>query len=407
MTELYCPYLWKELFIENDGYISPCLHSTNKLFDTSVVHQNQKINIANDKVSQNLDGLVEMRGLMKHGSWPKQCVNCQVKESKNLVSARQKALDEYPRTNTQLVELKHLTLRVGNVCNLRCIMCGPWASNQWYNDYVDLNSSTEFKNNQHVYTLDKKNNGDYYIKNSQLNADRWSNILETILLHKNDLEKISFHGGEPMVSKLHYKIVNELINLGRASSVSLEYFTNFFQIPDHFFDTVDSFKQVTFNLSIDGVGAVNDAIRWPSKYSEIQNNIQLMQTKANVKLKINHTVSILNCEHIIDFIADNLKFDINLNFVTEPLYSSVKLLDTPTVEQLKTNLKIKNQYIYQKYNIDNLIDSALSVNVNQQNKQHHRQMFVKMWNQFSKQQNHSWEDLFPFAHKLYTSWSNQ
>lgn len=407
MTELYCPYLWKELFIENDGYISPCFNSTNKLFDTSIVHQNQKANIANDKVSQNLDDLVEMRGQMKNGVWPKQCINCEIKESKNLISARQKALDAHSYPDTQSVELKHLTLRVGNICNLKCIMCGPWASNQWYNDYVELNNSTEFKNNQHTYTLDKKINGDYYIKNLQLNSDRWSNILETILLHKNELEKISFHGGEPLVSKLHYKIVDELIRLDRASSVSLEYFTNFFQIPDHFFDKVDSFKKITFNLSLDGVGSINDAVRWPSKYTEIENNISRIKSKHNVELKINHTISILNCEYIVDFIAHNLEFDIDLNFVTEPLYSSIRLLDAQTVEQLKTNLKTKNQSIYQQYNIDNLIDSTMSVKVNQQNQQHHRRMFVKMWNQFSQKQNHNWEKLFPYAHKLYTDWSNQ
>ena len=406
MTELYCPYLWKELFIENDGYISPCLSSTNKLFDTSIVHQNQKANITNSKISQDLDGLAEMRDLMNKGIWPKQCVNCQIKESKNLVSARLKALDAYADA-PQSVELKHLTLRVGNICNLKCIMCGPWASNQWYNDYVELNESTEFKNNQHTYTLDKKINGDYYIKNSQLNSDRWTNILETILLHNNELEKISFHGGEPLVSKLHYKIVAELINLGKSSSISLEYFTNFFQIPDHFFDTVDSFKKITFNLSLDGVGSINDAVRWPSKYTEIENNIRRIKSKTNVELKINHTISILNCEHIVDFIAHNLEFDITLNFVTEPLYSSIKLLDLQTVEQLKAKLKSKNEYLYRQHNISNLIDSALSVKVNQQNQQQHRQMFVKMWNQFSTKQNHNWENLFPFAHKLYTSWNTQ
>lgn len=404
MTELYCPFLWKELFIENDGYISPCLNSTNKLFDTSITHQSQKVNIAHTLIHQQLDGLVEMRKQMKQGIWPKQCINCQVKESKNLTSPRLKELEIY--SNKSTVELKHLILRVGNICNLRCIMCGPWASNQWYNDYVELNNSIEFKNNQQTYTLDKKSNGDYFIKNSSLNADRWENVLETILTHSNELEKISFHGGEPMVSKLHYKIVAELIKHGKSQNVSLEYFTNFFQIPEQFFNTVNSYKKVIFNISLDGVGSINDAVRWPSKYLEIENNIHQMKSKSNVELKIHHTINILNCEHVVDFIKQYNQFEIDLNFVREPLYSSIKLFDSTDVDLLKTHLKSKDNSIYNQYCISDLIDSTMSIKVNDQNKKHHRQLFVKMWDQFSKKQNQNWKELFPFAYKLYNEWSN-
>lgn len=406
MTEFYCPLIWKELFIENDGYVSPCLHSTNKLFDTTVLHDGQKANITNTKVNQNLDGLKHMRDQMSNGVWPKQCVNCQIKESKNLISQRQKALNSYPNFDPT-VELKHLILRVGNICNLKCIMCGPWASNQWYNDYVEINDSTEFKNNQHTYQLDKKSNGDYYIKDSKLNADKWSNALEIIDSHKDKLEKISFHGGEPLVSKLHYKIINELIALNKSKNISLEYFSNFFQIPENFLDKIDQFKKVTFFISLDGVKTVNDALRWPSKFAEIENNISRMKSCNNVELKINHTVSILNCEHIIDFIEYNKDFDINLNFVTEPLYSSIKILDLKDVNNLKSVLKNKSQKIYNQYNIDKIIDSALSVNVSVENKKYHRGLYIKMWDQFSKKQDLDWKNLFPFGYRLYLDWNDQ
>ena len=404
MTELYCPLLWKELFIENDGYISPCLQSTNKLFNTNIVHQSKKANISTDEIHQNLDGLVEMREQMKQGVWPKQCVNCQIKESKNLISHRQNSLNKY--NNRQTVELKHLLLRVGNVCNIRCVMCGPWASNQWYNDYVELNNSTEFKNNQNTYTLNKKHNGDFYIKNSQLNSNNWENILLLIAAHSNELEKISFHGGEPLVSKIHHKIIDELVKLDKTQDISLEYFSNFFQIPEHFFNTVDNFKKITFYISLDGVAEINDAVRWPSKYAEIENNICRMQTKSNVELKIHHTINILNCEHVVDFIKQHNQFEVDLNFVREPLYSSIKLFDSHDVDLLKTHLKSKDKSIYDQYCISDLIDSTMSIKVNDQNKKHHRRLFVKMWDQFSKKQNQNWKELFPFAYKLYNEWSN-
>ena len=402
MTKLYCPYIWKELLIENDGYISPCVHSTNKLSNTSIIHQDRLANIATAPIHQNLDGLVEMRNLMNNGVWPKQCVNCQSKEAKNLLSPRLKAVTNY--LNSTKVELKHLILRVGNVCNLRCIMCGPWASNQWYNDYVELNDSIEFKNNQNLYLLDKKPTGDFYLRDSRLNSNDWETVVNTVLTHSNELETISFHGGEPMVSKIHYKIIDALIKNNKAADMQLEYYTSFYQIPEHFFNLVDKFKQITFNISLDGIADINDAIRWPSKYAEIENNIKRMQSISNVKLKINHTVNILNCEHVIDFLTHNLQFDINLNFVREPLYSSIRILDAADIMQLKQILAASNNDLYQQYNLGMLIDSTVGISISESSKQQHRLTFVKMWDQFSTKQEQDWKKLFPFAYNLYIKW---
>jgi MoaA/NifB/PqqE/SkfB family radical SAM enzyme len=122
MNRLYCPCIWKELVIENDGFISPCLFSTNKLTNTNIKHNDKKVNVASSSVNLYLDNLVKMREEMSRGQWPSQCINCRVNESKNLLSYRQRSLRRYknhPDTKEQdkKVELKHLTFRVGNIWN--------------------------------------------------------------------------------------------------------------------------------------------------------------------------------------------------------------------------------------------------------------------------------------------------
>ena len=407
MNNLYCPCIWKELVIENDGFISPCLFSANRLTDTNIKHNNEKVNIAADSVGLHLDDLVKMREKMSRGQWPSQCVNCRAHESKDLLSHRQRSLQRYksyPDIEDKKVELKHLTFRVGNICNLRCVMCGPWASNQWYNDYVELNNSVEFKNNQNTYRLEKKSNNKYFVPGSNLNADNWKNVVKTVKSNVTTLEKISFHGGEPLVSKIHYKVVDFLIKSHHCKNIELEYFTNLYQVPDSFFSMIDLFKHVTINVSLDGIGDVNDALRWPSKYSNIIDNIKTISQKSNVTIRCSHTISNLNFEHVIDFIKMHNSLNINLNFVKEPIYTSLKILDSQDLTRLKNLLQEKNKELYEQYQIDLLVDSALGIPANSVDIENHRKMFVKMWDQFSKKQSQNWQEIFPFMYSLYSKW---
>lgn len=411
MNQLYCPYIWKELIIENDGYISPCLYSTNKLFNTNIKHNGKQTNIISEKPSLHLDDLADMRQKMLEGKWPSQCVNCRAQESRGLTSNRQLALPENKHSGNSVnvdekVELKHLTFRVGNLCNLRCVMCGPWASNQWYNDYVELTGSTEFKNHQNTYQLEQKSQGKYFMPNSELNADNWENVTELVASNINDLEKISFHGGEPMVSKMHFKVVDYLIKSGKHSTIELEYYTNLYQVSDKFLDALDLFKHVTIVVSLDGVGDVNNAIRWPSKYKTIVDNINVVKQKTNTTVRIGHTISNLNLEHLIDFIKEYKSFsNIDLNFVKDPMYTSLKILDKQDINNAKMLLEKQDADIYKQYNIGNLIDAATGIHASDEDIEKHRKVFIKMWNQFSKKQSQDWESLFPFMHSLYTKWN--
>lgn len=407
MTDLYCPFIWKELFIENDGFISPCFSSTNNLVDTNIKnHDGKKANVSQHDVGLHLLDLEKMRGEMSQGKWPKQCVNCRAKESKNLLSARQKAVEKYNNIQDTTVELKKITFRVGNICNLRCIMCGPWASNQWYDDYVELNDSSEFKNNQNTYQLEKNKNK-YTILRENLNADNWESVIEVVKSNISTLEKISFHGGEPLVSKIHYKILDFLIKSGYCKNVELEYHTNLYQVPAKFFNDISLFKHTTVHVSLDGVGDINDAIRWPSKYSKIIENIEIIKQCANVTIGCNHTISNLNFEHVTEFLEVHGSLGVSLNFVSKPLYTSVKLFDADNVEAVKKHLKNKNKNIYREYNLDSLIDSALGVGISEQQKTYYRKLYIKMWDQFSKKQNQNWSELFPISYEFYKTWSNQ
>ena len=47
-------------------------------------------------------------------------------------------------------------LRVGNQCNLRCVMCFPGESTRWYRDYKEILQETHFGVDGVIYDLDLK-----------------------------------------------------------------------------------------------------------------------------------------------------------------------------------------------------------------------------------------------------------
>ena len=98
-----------------------------------------------------------VRKNMLEGKWPKECIRCKREFASNMNSRniyeRQSLAgivekENYPGYNKAKAltqsdgtispddfPVSFLDVRFGNLCNLKCIMCGPGESNKWYDDY--------------------------------------------------------------------------------------------------------------------------------------------------------------------------------------------------------------------------------------------------------------------------------
>ena len=152
---MICPHITNSLYIDNDGYVYPCFYTANNLTNAIVKHQNFLVHASNLNPKNILewDSLQELRNSLKDDKWPIACSKCRLLENKGLDS---------PRTKKSITMLKSkleiIHIRLGNKCNLRCVMCGPNASNQWYDDYVDVTQTTTFKVANNTYNLEKSKN---------------------------------------------------------------------------------------------------------------------------------------------------------------------------------------------------------------------------------------------------------
>jgi hypothetical protein len=69
------------------------------------------------------------------------------------------------------------------------------------------------------------------------------------------------------------------IRSGRASEIELSYNTNLTVLPERVSSLWPHFRSVSLLCSVDGFGAVNDYIRRPSRWSDIDRNLRLLDSR--------------------------------------------------------------------------------------------------------------------------------
>jgi radical SAM protein with 4Fe4S-binding SPASM domain len=284
MSKTFCHAPWTNLEILPNGDILPCCKFQNTNYD-------EKFNIQSNTVEQfrNSKFLSEIKTQLQQNQWPQGCNRCQIEENIGVKSKR--ILDNerwhsyYQDYNLYSNEILTVSMALGNTCNLKCIMCNPYSSSLWAREYQD------------VYSITVKN----------LNQIR-KDVISDIAHFAPNLVHIDFHGGEPFLSNIddHLCILDNYINSRQAENISIHYNTNATLFPDqHFWQRLRQFKHVDIQLSIDGVGARCEYIRYPAKWSELEHNIhkyqQQQQSMPTLQLSVAHTLSAFNIYYLEEF----------------------------------------------------------------------------------------------------------
>jgi sulfatase maturation enzyme AslB (radical SAM superfamily) len=110
-------------------------------------------------------------------------------------------------------------------------------------------------------------------------------------------------GGEPLVMKKHYELLDKLIEIDEAKNIRIKYQTNgtVTKAGKHnIFNYIPKFKQVLITISLDGVGRYNDYIRRRSDYATIIKNIEEFSKYKNVFIVLNSVVTFFSVLHLYE-----------------------------------------------------------------------------------------------------------
>lgn len=236
------------------------------------------------------------------------CHRCYRDEARGLVSRRQHAKESYEtwhkNTDINLTGPQGLDYSVGNLCNLKCVICGPENSTLWIPDYQKLYPTR----NIDIFK---------YQKNDQVEITSNDNLNNIINLH--------FHGGgEPLLSDVHVNLLKKIKNIKGLSQVRVFYNTNgTITVSDEVLKLWEECKLIELYFSIDDLGSRFEYQRPGKSFKIIEENLQWYYKNMphNHMFNINTVWSYLNLYYL-----DQLTDWHNTNLKTNRYGDPVKLI---------------------------------------------------------------------------------
>ncbi|MCY4523801.1 MAG: twitch domain-containing radical SAM protein, partial [Halobacteriovoraceae bacterium] len=262
----------------------------------------------------NGNSMKELRKKMMDGKKSFICMKCYREEEVGISSQRIRSNELWKKhfSFEDLIErtdrdgffrgnFTYLDLRLGNKCNLVCNMCGP-------SDAIGWNSMAQ-KIYKQANTLPLKE----YMKKHMLNLNnmelqKWyarPEIIQDIYDNLQHIKRITIAGGEPLLIKEHYDLLDACIRKKVSGNISINYHTNGTVIRPELFDKWKQFKSVMLFVSLDDLRERNYYIRYPCSWKLIEENLDIIDNKTpeNVNSMIMCTVQAMNIFYLPEFIS--------------------------------------------------------------------------------------------------------
>jgi hypothetical protein len=280
-SKYFCYEIYKNMSVwSKNGKISynPCsffnghIKQTNKIELEDVWHQKE-----HRAIMMQVENNMPVAG----------CQGCYSAEKSGLVSRRlgsKQLYEEFHQdTALDLSGPQGIDYSVGNLCNLKCIICGPENSTAWVPDYQKLNPGAPIEK---------------YNKNFQLT------LSDTQFL--KNITSIHFHGGgEPLLSNHHIELLTKVKEIKGLSDVRVFYNTNgTVRASDQLMSLWEECKLIELYFSIDDIGSRFSYQRTGTNWHTVQENMFWYRQAMphNHMFSINCTWSYLNFYYLNELV---------------------------------------------------------------------------------------------------------
>jgi len=297
---------------------------------------------------------------------PQTCRKCWREERAGRTSKRMHTLDRLKhmipdQSWTQDARpLMFLDLKLGNICNLKCRICGSWSSSTFATEELNWTPTDQRKASHHYQMLRQ---GAWPRENPTF----WNEIDQV----SDQIRYIEFTGGEPFMIQEHFDMLQGLVDRGIAGRIEIHYNTNGTQWPEQAAEIWRHFKTVEIAFSIDDVGSRFEYQRTNAVWSEVCGNIEkfskLRQQYPNIQLQVCSTVNVFNVLYLEDLAnwidTQNFNF-VYWNIMHEAFYFSVSTLPDSVKDQIikkLTDAKISSRHRSEFENIIKFIENGASM----------------------------------------------
>lgn len=309
-----CLLPWDSVAIRAGGRAEPCC----RFWPSGDFLKGSSINID----FRNSKPWKDLQEKMLIGEKDPACQQCYKQEETGGVSTRMFSIrgTDLP-TTTDLKPIKMLDIAFSNLCNLACVSCSRHYSTTW---------GTE----------------DYRAgrlpKDTKVLIDHPNSIVDNLDL--SQLKILKIFGGEPFMDQDKFINLMKKVDL---SKLKLLVSSNGTVLPnDELKVLMDQCYNICLDVSLDGIGSVNDWYRWPSKFSEVK---QIMDqydawwgNNENVKLVVHSVISIYNIwtlDKFVMFMNSNYpKWEMEFDWVSGKDWQSISVIPDYYKNILKNQL---------------------------------------------------------------------
>ena len=346
-SKTFCVLPWMHVATNAAGTLRVCCNSTPG--KNGLEHPDggkYKLHKHDIREAWNSKTMTTIRQQFLNGERPEMCERCFREEDAGVKSARQSWNEGWYNADSDYSDItpepkaQYIDLRLGNLCNLKCRMCNPYASNQWIDEWNMVEDPLPEEELQRL---------DTDTMTWPNKPKTWENLIDVA----DTIEEFYLTGGEPTLATAQYKLFDYLIERGLNENIILKYNTNLTNIPQRMIDYWDRFKTVKLNCSIDAYGDLNRYIRYPTNWKLVDKNLKRFLDMKSVRVQIHTTVQINNILHLntwFDWVQQFDKF-VYLNILNHPEYLNIRVLP-PELKQLATE-RLEN---YSVEKLDSTID---------------------------------------------------
>jgi hypothetical protein len=249
------------------------------------------------------------------------CSSCWGHDDHNLTSMRQRVMKEYTilGIDTERPNVKYIEVNLGNLCNLKCLMCNEKESSAILAENIrlgiNIQSQENFKWDDQAFTH-----------------------LEQIIHQQPKV--LNIRGGEPFYNKALLSLVRNIPD-HQARQMMLHITTNATIWDDSWKDALSRFRLVRIMFSVDAVDDLYEYIRFPATWTTVRDNIQEINKCKNVISIIHCVVQNLNIGKLEPLIEWSMQVGIHLelDMLWAPMYLHITNLPSALKIEVLQNLK--------------------------------------------------------------------
>jgi radical SAM protein with 4Fe4S-binding SPASM domain len=294
-SKTFCMLPWVHMHAFPDGRAYPCCLS-DYWHPVGDLRKNTMEEVWNqDKYKQMRINMLEDKPCVE-------CTKCYEQEKNGFFSMRYDSNRNYGHHIAEVdntlqdgthpdFKIRYWDVRFSNLCNFSCRTCGPIFSSNWYKDHVKL-----YKKVPDVLGRD--------MARIEYTTGDEADMMAQMEPHIPYLEQVYFAGGEPLIMKEHYYLLEKLIEAGKTD-IRLQYNTNFSELhfkDKHVFDYWKHFTNVSVGASLDAMGPRAELMRKGTDWEQTVNNrIEMKKIVPHVDFYVSATISAMNVLHVLDF----------------------------------------------------------------------------------------------------------